>query len=67
MGKIEKGVKCSVASCEELAVRSVSAAKVEEAGLKVEGNKAYLCETHYREYKKKSKAARQVERWRWTA
>lgn len=67
MGKIERGVKCSVVDCADPAVKSVSGEKVEAAGLKVEGKKAYLCEAHYREYKKKSKAARQVERWRWTA
>ena len=65
MGKIDKGEKCNVVNCEGLAARSVSAAKVEESGLKVNGKKAYLCDVHYRKYKKKSKATRQVERWRW--
>ncbi len=65
MGRIEKGQKCSVVGCEEQAVRSVSGAKAEGAGLKIDGKKAYLCESHYKEYKKESKATRQVERWRW--
>lgn len=68
MGKIEKGIKCSVTGCENAAVRSVSGEKTESSGLKVEGTRrAYLCEGHYREFKKKSKGARQVERWRWSA
>jgi len=67
MGKIEKGVKCGVISCEKMAIRSLSAEKAESAGLKVEGaRRAYLCEGHYKEFKKKSKGARRVERWRWS-
>ena len=68
MGKIEKGVKCSIIPCGKDAVRSMSAKEVESAGLKIEADKrAYLCEDHYKEFKKKSKGSRQVEKWRWNA
>lgn len=68
MGKIDKGVKCSVVPCGRDAVRSISAKDVEAAGLKVDSSKrAYLCEEHYKEFKKKNKGARQVEKWRWSA
>jgi len=68
MGRIDKGIKCSVIGCEATAIRSISMEKVESSGLKVEGDKkAYLCEEHYKEFRKKSKISRQVEKWRWTA
>ena len=67
MGRIDKGVKCTVIGCETTAVRSISMEKVESSGIKTEGDKkAYLCDMHYKEFKKKSKTSRQVDRWRWT-
>lgn len=68
MGKTEKGVNCSVFSCDNKAVRSLSMGKVEATGLRVERlnqKRAYLCDKHYRAFKKKSKNAKQVEQWRW--
>ena len=64
MGRIGKGTKCSVAGCDEDAVRSVSVAKAKSAGLNVEGRRFYLCKEHYKEYKKGSKKERQIEKWR---
>lgn len=65
MGKIEKGVKCSVEGCGKPAVRSLSPDKVASAGLKVEeGRRAYLCEEHYKEFKKKAKKAKLLDKWR---
>ena len=64
MGRIGKGTKCSVAGCDEDAVRSVSVAKAKSAGLNVEGRRSYLCKEHYKEYKKGSKKERQIEKWR---
>lgn len=56
MGRIEKGVKCSVEGCENEAVRSISIENFEKSGLKLklkEGTKrVYLCKEHYKEYKK---------------
>ena len=66
MGRIDKGVKCSVSSCTQEAVRSLSAEKVKRAGLKVTGEKhVYLCKEHYKEYKKKTKKDKQLEKWRY--
>jgi hypothetical protein len=66
MGKIEKGVTCSVAGCNETAVRSISSEMASEAKLTVgEARRAYLCKKHYKELKKRLKKDRRLERWRW--
>ena len=68
MGRIDKGVPCSVSGCTEKAVRSVSAVKAEKAKLKVEGLRhVYLCEVHYRDFKKRSQKDQRLERMRWSA
>ncbi|MCW4038419.1 MAG: hypothetical protein NWF13_06755 [Candidatus Bathyarchaeota archaeon] len=68
MGRIAKGTPCSVITCDEVAVRSISAARVEATGLDVaEQRRVYLCRRHYREYKKKSRTDSRLERWRWSA
>lgn len=68
MGRIDKGAKCSVSGCGREAVRSLSAEKVKVAGLKVDTEKrAYLCKEHYKDYKKKTKKDKQIERWRYSA
>ena len=66
MGRIEKGVKCSVSSCSREAARSISADKVKAAGLSVGSseNRAYICKEHYKEYKKKTKKDKTLEKWR---
>lgn len=64
MGRIGKGTKCSVTRCESEAVRSISGPKAKATGLDVEGKRVYLCKEHYKEYKKGSKKARKIERWR---
>lgn len=66
MGRIDKGVKCSIVGCSRVAVRSISAAKVRSAGLSVGvGRRAYLCKEHYKDYKKKTKKDRELERMRY--
>ncbi|MBX5328114.1 MAG: hypothetical protein QHH18_00825 [Candidatus Bathyarchaeota archaeon] len=69
MGRVDKGVKCSVSNCNKEAVRSLSTDKVKAAGLKVgSGEKrAYLCKEHYKEFKKKTKKDKQLEKWRYSA
>lgn len=69
MGRIEKGVKCSVSSCGRDALRSVSIDKVKAAGLKIDSGekRAYLCKEHYKEFKKKSKKDKQLDKWRYKA
>jgi len=65
LGKVAKGVKCSVTGCGNDAVRSLSTDKVKAAGLKVgEARRAYLCRDHYKEFKKNTKQERVLEKWR---
>ena len=65
MGRIGKGQTCSVENCSKEAVRSVSAVKAAEAGLKLsDPSRGYLCADHYKEYKKKSKKSSRLEKWR---
>jgi hypothetical protein len=65
LGRIDKGVKCSVKNCDKEAVRSLSRDKVSSAGLNVnEGRRSYLCREHYKEYKKGSKKDKLLEKWR---
>ncbi|MDH5793438.1 MAG: hypothetical protein OEZ18_02605 [Candidatus Bathyarchaeota archaeon] len=68
MGRIDKGVKCSVSGCGREAVRSLSTEKVRSTGINVGSNerRAYLCKEHYKEYKKKTKKDKQLEKWRYS-
>jgi hypothetical protein len=66
LGRVDKGVKCGVSGCSRQAVRSISTAKVRSAGLAAGGEKrAYLCKEHYKEYKKKTKKDKQLEKMRY--
>jgi len=68
LGRVDKGVKCSISGCGKDAVRSLSAQKVKAAGLKIgEERRAYLCKEHYKEFKKKTKKDKQLEKWRYGA
>jgi len=65
LGKVSKGEKCSL--CSEPAVKSLSASEASkyfnvETGAR---GRVYLCKRHYKEYKKKSEEARELERLRW--
>lgn len=65
MGRVDKGVKCSVSGCSNDAVRSLPTDKVKSAGLKVgEGRRAFLCKEHYKEFKRETKKDRVLEKWR---
>ncbi|UCG36455.1 MAG: hypothetical protein JSV64_07580 [Candidatus Bathyarchaeota archaeon] len=65
MGKIDKGVKCSIPSCKGEAIRSIAASKVTAAGMKVNTKRrAYLCRTHYKDFKKATRKDRTLEKWR---
>jgi hypothetical protein len=66
LGRVDKGVKCSVSSCGKEAIRSLSLEKVKPSGLSVnaEGRRVYLCKEHYKEYKKRTKKDKQLEKWR---
>jgi len=69
LGRIDKGVKCSVSGCSREAVRSISTEKVKSAGLKVGSSekRAYLCREHYKEFKKKTKKDKTLDKWRYSA
>lgn len=65
LGRIAKGVKCSVNKCDNEAIRSIARDKVGKAGLKVDGSRrSYLCKEHYKEFKKGSKKDKILEKWR---
>jgi hypothetical protein len=65
LGRIDKGVKCSVSGCDKDALRSIAAGKVTAAGLKIRTERrAYLCKEHYKEFKKATKKDRTLEKWR---
>jgi len=69
MGKIRKGVKCSIQGCEEKAVRSIPVAQFNQvrSQLKLKANvqsRAYLCEKHYKAIRKELKRLRKIERKR---
>jgi hypothetical protein len=66
LGRIEKGEKCTVSGCSREAARSLSADKVKAAGLSVGKDKrAYICKEHYKEYKKKTKKDKTLDKWRY--
>ena len=67
LGRVAKGVKCSVKGCEKDAVRSLPRDKVSSAGLRVDDGtrRSYLCRDHYKEYKKGSKKDKLLEKWRY--
>jgi len=66
MGRVAKGVKCSIVGCGKDAIRSLATEKVSAAGLKVSGTRrTYLCKDHYKEYKKGSKKDKMLEQWRY--
>jgi len=65
LGRVAKGVKCSVERCKNDAVRSLPVDKVKTSGLKVsDERRAYLCKEHYKEFKKETKKDRVLEKWR---
>ena len=68
MGRVDKGVNCSVQGCDQTAQRSMSGSKASMAldmDLDSSSKRIYLCKAHYREWKKASKNERENERARW--
>jgi len=66
LGRVAKGVKCSIVGCDKEAVRSLSREKVSATGLKVsEARRSYLCKDHYKEFKKETKKDKMLEKWRY--
>jgi hypothetical protein len=67
LGKVDKGIGCSVVGCKNPAIRSLSRSEVGGSGLSVggEGRRVYLCHDHYKDWKKATKKSRSLERSRW--
>ena len=67
MGRVDKGVSCSVSGCANPAERSMSGTKAAMApDMGLGGAKrVFLCHVHYKEWKKASKEDRENERARW--
>ena len=56
-----------MSGCSRNAERSIPSDKAKAAGLNVSSSekRAYLCKEHYKEYKKKSKKDKTLEKWRY--
>jgi len=67
MGKVEKGVACSVTGCKNPSERSVGRDTIKGSGLTAggEGKRVYLCREHSKVWKKATKKDRDMERARW--
>jgi hypothetical protein len=66
MGKVSKGIKCSVEGCPNEASRSLSADKVKKVSFKTQNTRrAYLCKDHYKQFKKETKKDRMREKWKY--
>jgi len=67
LGRVDKGVRCSVSGCSKAAIRSLSSEKVKSAGLNVDSGerRAYLCKEHYKDYKKRTRKEKMLEKWRY--
>ena len=67
MGKVDKGVSCSVDGCKNPALRSLSRSEMGNSGLTVggDGRRVYLCHDHYKVWKKATRKSRDLERSRW--
>lgn len=65
-----KADQCGVENCKEKSRKSLSTKKVRSAvpNLKLRsdtGKRVHLCKNHYKEYKKKTKKERELERLAW--
>ncbi|HEY5737628.1 MAG TPA: hypothetical protein VMS35_02925 [Nitrososphaeraceae archaeon] len=68
MGRVNKGVNCSIQGCTEQAERSMSESKGKMAtdlDISSTSKRIYLCRNHYKEWKKATKEDRETERARW--
>lgn len=64
----QKKEKCDIEGCGAESARSIAGKKVEKAGMKLSSDpdkNARLCREHYREFKKKTKSDRTLDRLGW--
>lgn len=65
---VETVRKCDVQGCKEDAERSIPGKRAESAGFSLTSDpsrNAHICKKHYREFKKKTKKDRTLERLGW--
>ncbi len=64
---VDKVQMCEIEGCKSEAVRSISGKQVDKAGMSVAdpSKSVHLCQAHYREFKKKTKKDRTLERLGW--
>jgi len=64
---VDKVQMCEIEGCKAEAVRSISGKKVEKAGLSITdpSKSVHLCQAHYKEFKKKTKKDRTLDRLGW--
>ena len=67
MGKISKGVECSLNDCSSSAIRSINSKNVDSNQFPTssDSNKVYFCNEHYKSWKKSTKELRKSERARY--
>jgi hypothetical protein len=67
LGRVDKGIGCSVSGCKNPAERSLSRTDMGGSGLSLagDGRRVYLCRDHYKQWKKATKKSRTLERSRW--
>ena len=67
MGRVDKGIGCSVTGCKNSAMRSLARAAIGTSGLSIggEGRRVYLCHDHYKAWKKATHKSKSLERARW--
>ena len=65
---VEKVQKCDIVGCKNDAERSISGKKIAKADMELSSDpskNAHLCHEHYKEFKKKTKKDRTLERLGW--
>jgi len=67
LGRVDKGIDCSVGGCSNKAERSLSRDQLSGSDLTVGGvgRRVYLCHDHYKAWKKSTKKSKTLERARW--
>jgi hypothetical protein len=64
---VDKVQMCDIEGCKSEAVRSIAGKQVEKAGMSIAdpSKSAHLCHEHYKEFKKKTKKDRTLDRLGW--
>jgi hypothetical protein len=68
MGKVDKGIACSVQGCDQIALRSMSGSKAAMAidlMINSSNKRFYICSQNYKDWNNASKDDGEIERARW--